>query len=117
MEALIENLKKKGDESKQMLTKKRREYKELIRMKKELEKEKALRRIEVDKTEKSFWELIKSETKKRTEVGEKIEEALWKEHFKRQYEGEEIEETTGEMGNEDRARECFIGTEITRFEI
>ena len=101
MEALRENLKRKGEAgSKQMLTKKGREYKELLRMKRELEKEKVLRRIEVDKTEKSFWGLIKSETKKRKEVSGKIKEVEWKEHFKRQYKGEEIEETTGEMCNE-----------------
>ena len=67
--ALRKNLRKKGEGgSKENLTKKRREYKDLIKIKKDLDKEKDLKRIEGYKIERSFWELIKSETKKRKEV-------------------------------------------------
>ena len=98
----------RGEGSGEDYRKKKKEYRGRIRRKKELWVEKWIEQIKKDKSEKMLWKEINRCRKKRNEIDEEISDEEWREHFKAQLEGKEIEETRGEKEEKEKWKEGKI---------
>ena len=88
--------------------KKKKEYRGRIQRKKEVWVEKWTEQLKKDKTEKMLWKEINRSRKKRNEVDEGIRDEEWRDHFKAQLEGKEIDETNGEEEEKEKWEEGKI---------
>ena len=90
----------------------KKDYKALIKKEKEEEEERQLQNLVKDRSESGFWKAVRSENKK-WRVSSEMKEEDWEEHFKEQYDGEDLEEE-----EEDEVQsEKFQQPEISKEEI
>ena len=104
---------KRGETCPDIYRKRRKEYKWWIKRKKEKWADRQLEEIMKDKSERKFWEKIKSSRSKREDISKEIKGECWKEHFKRLFNGVKIaEENEAIEGQERWSEEAIMEEEI-----
>ena len=98
---LLRNV-KRGETGPEIYRRNRKEYKWWLKRKKEKWADQQLEEIMKDKSERKFWDMIKSSRPKREEVSRKIKEGCWKEHFKSLFNGVEIADEEEKIEEQER---------------
>ena len=88
--------------------KKKKEYRGKIQRKKETWVESWTEKLKKDKSEKTMWKSLNRGRKIRNALVEEITDKKWREHFKKQLEGKEIEGTSKKDNDKERWEEDEI---------